>query len=294
MLSFHSHDLLMSVGKTHYETADEFVAESKVHGVNKAISVTSGNEPPAIDPGRTRLFLIHPKAVEVTVTEMEEQEVEKTEEVELPTGETKRVSYTETEMVEVEETEYVPGIIGYTYLTRVVYTEDADGNVPQYIQDYEATGALDVVKVGEPVPYADQEGFDAEGNPVEDEQESLYEAYGEAEVVDDLQRLYPPTQVTVETMEKADLSLLAEEGTVEGYTPPEGHDALHDDDGDVLAVVDMDSEWYKVMPSNNVSVEDRESGLSAVTASSVVGPYRVTVSEKPGASTRSVRVEKTR
>ena len=289
MVSFHSHDLLMSVGKTHYETAEEFATEAKYHGVNKAISVTSGNEPPVVNPGRTRLFLIHPRAVEVTVTETEEQEVEKTEEVELPTGEVKTVSYTETEMVEVEKTEYVPGVFGYTYLTRVVYTEDADGNVPKYIQDYEATGSLDVVKTGEPVSYSEQEGFDAEGNPVDDEQATFDVATDDAEPID-LQEMYPALEAPdIDEMEKADLSVLAEQGVIEGATPPEGQDALYGDDG-ALALVTMDGQTFKVMPSNNVAFDDdMENGIAATT---VLGPYRVSVVEN--GNSRDVEVEKTR
>ncbi|OYR58489.1 hypothetical protein [Halorubrum halodurans] len=284
MASFHSHDLLMSVGKTHYETADQFAAEAKVHGVNKAISVTSGNEPPVVNPGRTRLFLIHPHAVEVTTTEMEEQEVEKTEIVELPNGDTKTVSYTETEMVEVEKTEYVPGVFGYTYLTRVVYTEDADGNVPKYIQDYEATGALDVVNVGEPVSYAEQEGFDAEGNPVDTEQETF--DVTAAEPID-LGEMYPALEaMNPDDMERADLGSLADAEGVQGWAPSEEHDVFSGDEGDVLAVLREDGETVKIMPSNNVSIDGD-------VATSIVGPYRLTV-EDLGHGKRMVAVENTR
>ena len=299
MVSFHAHDYLMSVGKTHYETAEEFITEAKINGVNKAISVTSGNAPPVVNPGRTRLFLIHPKAVAVTATEMEEQEVEKTEEVELPNGDTKTVSYTETEMVEVETTNYVPGVIGYTYLTRVVYTKDADGNVPQYIQDYEATGSLDVVDVGEPVPYAEQDGFDAEGNAVDDEQDNLsdYSNTGDSEGFEmeiatddpeliDLQDAYPSSIPTVESMEKADMGLLSLSSEVKAYAPPESEDAFSGNGGDVLAVLRESGEPVKVTGSNNVSIEDN-------VATSVVGPYRLEV-EDIGHSKRMVTVEKTR
>ena len=286
MVSFHSNDLLMSVGKTYYETADEFIEEAKAHGVNKAISVTSKNDPPVVNPGRTRLFLIHPHAVETTVTENEEQEVEQTEIVELPNGEAKTVSYTETQMVEVEKTRYQPGVIGYTYLTRVVYTEDADGNVPKYIQDYEATGALDVVKAGEPIPYSEQEGFDGDGEPVEDEQQTLDIATDDPIPID-LDELYPALEMPItDEMEKADLGLLADAEQVKGWTPPEGDDALSGDEGGVLALVREDGEVVKVTPSNNVSIEGEK-------ATSVVGPYRLVV-EDLGHGKRMITAEKTR
>ena len=290
MVSFHSHDLLMSVGKSYYETADEFIEEAKAHGVNKAISVTSKNRPPVVNPGRTRLFLIHPHAVETTVAENEEQEVEQTEIVELPNGEAKTISYTETQMVEVEKTEYQPGVIGYTYLTRVVYTEDADGNVPKYIQDYEATGSLDVVKAGRPIPYSEQEGFDGDGEPVEDEQATISE-YPEMKhrpfVMAELDDLYPALEMPLtEDMEKADLGLLSDAEQVKGWAPPEGQDAFSGDDDGVLALVREHGEVVKITPSNNVSIEGEK-------ATSVVGPYRLVV-EDLGHGKRMITAEKTR
>lgn len=41
-------------------------------------------------------------------------------------------------------------IIGYAYLQEVVYTEPADGNVPQYVQDFASAGRLDVVDIEDP------------------------------------------------------------------------------------------------------------------------------------------------
>lgn len=38
-------------------------------------------------------------------------------------------------------------VIGYAYLQEVVFTEPADGHIPQYIQDYQAAGRLDVVDI---------------------------------------------------------------------------------------------------------------------------------------------------
>jgi hypothetical protein len=43
-----------------------------------------------------------------------------------------------------------PGIIGYVYLSRLVYTEPEDGKVPNYIKEHEENGYLDIVEVGEP------------------------------------------------------------------------------------------------------------------------------------------------
>ena len=303
MLSFHSNDLLMSVGATYYEDVDDFVAEAKVHGVNKAISVTSGNHPPAVNPGRTRLFLIHPNAVPVTVENEAEVEVEKTEEVELGNGETTTISYTETEMETVEETEYVPGVFGYTYLTRVIYTKDSDGNVPKYIQDYDSTGDLDVVEAGPARTYDEQEGFDEDGELVGDAQEVLMENYPELdsrafEMDDkvsfhDFSDLYPKTAgaleaPTLDRLEKADLGTLADmEEPVVGFPPVAGEDAHYGDENGALAIINVDDQMFKVMPSNNVSFDSRSE-----TATSVVGPYRVAVEDR--APERIVTVTRTR
>lgn len=328
MVSFHSHDLLMSVGRTHYETAEEFITEAKVHGVNKAISVTSGNEPPEINPGRTRLFLIHPGACEYTVTETEEQEITKKEKVQLPNGETKTVAYRETEEVEVEVTKTSPGIIGYTYLTRVVYTEDEDGNVPQYVQDYEAMGDLDVVQIGDEESYADQKDFTEDGDyaPQFEPKPAIRRVDGDAERVDraadrlrEVQAVVdgdaePPTfapkdypsvepvenrqdltavyegETDVADLERANLGVLAENGEVEGYIPPESHDAMNGDDDGLLALVREEDELVAVRPGASVNVE---SGPLWDYATTVAGPYRVTVTDARDGG-RLIQVERTR
>lgn len=62
-------------------------------------------------------------------------------------------------------------VIGFGYLQEVVYTEPADGNVPDYIQDYQAQGNLDVVDIEEPDeddgPDASIEDFADNGDPDE-------------------------------------------------------------------------------------------------------------------------------
>jgi len=308
MVSFESHDLLMSVGKTHYETPEQFINEARVHGVNKAISVTSGNEPPKVNPGRTRLFLIHPRACEFTTTEMEEQEVTKKEKVALPNGDTKTVAYKDTERVEVEKIEYVPGIIGYTYMTRVVYTEDADGNVPKYIQDYESTGDLDVVQIGEEVPFSEQEDFTEDGEyaPTFESTPAITRVDGDAERVDRAaQRLREARTVMEDSeteaeapavdgdpadLERASLSVLAETDTTVGFAPADEYDAMQDADDGVLAIVyGEEGEPQAVRPGASVSVE---SGPLYDYATTVAGPYRVTVTAD--GENRYVVVERTR
>jgi hypothetical protein len=310
MVEFQSQDLLLSVGKTHYPDVEDFINEARVHGVSKAISVTSGNQPPEVNPGRTRLFLIHPNAVEV------EREVETTA-GEMKTGdELLEVECEESDGIEdldddvlvtVHRTLSVPGVFGYTYLTRVVYTEDADGNVPAYIQEYDALGDLDIVRTGPEIPYSEQEDFNEEGDldadaildELIDAEDEIREFAENEEVVhgsidgDDLRNLmhdHPAIEApTIERMEKAPLGELAGEGEIEALRPPRGEDHFVDGEG-ALAVIEMDNHQYKIVPSNILSVDGE-----GRTATTQLGPYKVTVASPVGGSTsRTVEVENTR
>lgn len=127
MEPFRSPDLLMHVGKTHYQTATEFIKEARELGVNKRIPIGSRSDPPIINPMRTRLWLIHPNAVIIGDDDD-------------------------------GEPVYEAGIIGYSYLSRVIYTEDRDGKVPQYIQEHADADRLDVVSIGKKV------GFDEDNH----------------------------------------------------------------------------------------------------------------------------------
>ena len=98
---FQSRDLFMFVGKSYYETPEEFIEEVHEQGLSKAIPVSESQEPPRIDPGKTRLYLVHPRAV-----------------------------YYE------ESDTYKAGIIGYVYLHRTIYTEDEKGRFPAWAEDH--------------------------------------------------------------------------------------------------------------------------------------------------------------
>lgn len=112
MKSANGLDLLMRAGKTHYDEPWDFIDEAATRGLNKGIGVTQNRSPPVINPGTTRCFIVHPNAL----------------------GEDK------------------PGIVGFTYLTRVIYTQDTDGEIPKYAQDYVEAGYMDEVQAGEPEP----------------------------------------------------------------------------------------------------------------------------------------------
>ena len=297
MIEFQSQDLLLSVGKTHYPDVEDFVNEARVHGVSKAISVTSGNQPPEVDPGRTRLFLIHPNAVDVereietTAGEMnDDDEVLVIQDGDLDADHPADLA--DDVQLTVQRELSVPGVFGYTYLTRVIYTEDADGNVPAYIQEYDTLGDLDVVKTGRETPYSDQINFSDDGNL---DTEAVLAGLEEAE--DEIREFAANTSMeecpalvapTIETMEKAPYGELVEEGTIEAMRPPEGEDHFQTGEG-ALAVLSLDNQQYKVVPTNILSV-DGESR----TATTQVGPYKVEVTDTVGGAARTVRVENTR
>ncbi|AGM11306.1 hypothetical protein HHTV1_52 [Haloarcula hispanica tailed virus 1] len=250
-----SADLLMRVGKSYYDEPWDFIDETLELGLNKGISVHSNKSPPVIQPGRTRVWLIHPHACG----------------------------------------EDMPGVIGFVYLTRTIYTLDKDGNVPEYAQDYADAGKLDVVDIGQPEPLEDDDerdyediaeahqGLDSFEEPEEDADseettddeagaggDSEPEPQGEADI--------EPQQI--EDLEKASLGELANENWIPVNQPPEEYDAVHGS-GNLVAIVD----GRKVSASNNFTWEPEEQH-----GSSVVGPYTVEVRETNGE--RMLHVEK--
>lgn len=145
-------DMLMWVGETYYEDPAEYVEECRKYGLSKAIPVSKRQGPPAINPFHTRVFLVHPTAYRVyeqtTETESDGETVESTEKV--------RVSYLDDDRLGDDDADdpvkTVPGVIGYSYLTRVVWTAPEDGDIPKWAQQYEDTGQLEIVDMGDPVP----------------------------------------------------------------------------------------------------------------------------------------------
>jgi hypothetical protein len=143
-----ANDIIMWVGETYYPHPEDFISETKARGLNKAISMSTRNPPPVINPGKTRLFLIHPKGID-NYPETDEEELD--------------------EMGIEEEDRYTAAIIGYAYITRCIYTEDADGRIPDYIQRWEAANDLDVVSPGREISKEEMEN------------ESIEEGAGKAE-----------------------------------------------------------------------------------------------------------------
>jgi len=115
--SARSIDVLMSVGVSNYETPEEYIEECRTRGLNLKIPVSNKQEPPVVEPLRTRVFVIHPNGA----------------------GEGR------------------PAIIGYAYVTRNVFTTGTDASqddpdVPKWAENYAKTRPdFDLVDRGEPV-----------------------------------------------------------------------------------------------------------------------------------------------
>lgn len=121
-----AHDILMSVGETHWGEPDDFIRECRNLGLNLKIPAGKNNEPPVVLPFRTRCFVIHPNGYD----------------------------------------DGKAGIIGYAYLTRTIYTagEDAtqdDPKVPGYASEWSNNGLVDVVDRGEAIPEEESSGGSA-------------------------------------------------------------------------------------------------------------------------------------
>lgn len=112
-------DYIMHIGSSYYETPEEFIKECKTIGLNKRVPV-SKNKIPEIIPGRTRIFFVHPNAMD--------------------DGEQ-------------------PAVIGYSYVTRIIWvsSEKGDGHNPSYIEDWEKTGKIDIVEKDEEIPETSEE-----------------------------------------------------------------------------------------------------------------------------------------
>jgi len=138
MTSTRAIDVLMSVGVSNYETPEDYIDEVRERGLNLKIPVSSKQEPPVIEPLRTRVFVIHPHGC----------------------GENR------------------PGIIGYAYVTRNVFTSgtkatDDDPDIPKWAENYAKTRRdFDVVDRGEPI---------GEDEMVDEAQTTIEDAYADTD-----------------------------------------------------------------------------------------------------------------
>ena len=154
----YAEDMLMWVGETYYDDPRDFVEEARKFGLSKAIPVSKRQGPPAINPMCTRVFLVHPTAYRVyeqTTTDGDDEADGESEDDDENT-EKVRVSYLDDDNRLGEDDAEKPlntiaGVIGYSYLTRVVWTAPTDDDIPKWAKQYEDTGQLDIVDVGEPV-----------------------------------------------------------------------------------------------------------------------------------------------
>lgn len=138
----HAFDQLTWIGSSNYETPEEFIEETRKQGFNRGISVTQKSQPPVVNPFRTRVFCVHPNAL-----------VKKD-------GEYFRA---QEQDIKDDDVDTYAGIIGYAVVNRVVHTVDTDGEVPEYVQNYQDNQELDIVERGEeldPEEETDEQSLD--------------------------------------------------------------------------------------------------------------------------------------
>lgn len=111
-----AHDLLMSVGATHWQTPEGYIDECRRLGLNLKVPSSPNREPPVINPMRTRCWVVHPNGA----------------------GDGRAA------------------IIGYAVLSRTVFTtgEDAtedDPDVPEYAREWAEVGRVNLTTPGKEV-----------------------------------------------------------------------------------------------------------------------------------------------
>lgn len=109
----HAHDLLMSVGASHWPTPEEYIEECRERGLNLKIPAGKNNSPPTINPMRTRCWIVHPNGIR----------------------------------------EGRAALIGWAVLTRAVFTtgEEAtaeEPDVPTYAAEWAETGTVSLATPG--------------------------------------------------------------------------------------------------------------------------------------------------
>jgi hypothetical protein len=159
-------DLLMWVGKSHYPDPEAFVSEAKTQGVNKKIPTSGNQEPPMIRPFRTRLFVIHPRAIP-TGRDASGEEIE--------------IDNDDDDKADWDDQEFIPGIVGYTYLTRAIHTADPDGGHPEWAREYEQRGLLNRVTIGDMVTKDDPAHPDHESDDAGDDESGEGDGMGLSE-----------------------------------------------------------------------------------------------------------------
>jgi len=204
--SARSIDILMSVGVSNYQSPDDYIEECRTRGLNLKMPVSSNQEPPVIEPLRTRVFIIHPDGC----------------------GDGR------------------PGIIGYAYVTRNVFTTGTkatqdDPDVPGWAADFAKTrDDFDLVDRGEPI---------GEDESPDEAQTTIADA-----MVDD------PDPATVVPSDKPGRDV--EEAT--SATNPDGDPMPTDDGGDLNGsqVVDLKSVDYNVLKAWASTRDDVDAGQS--------------------------------
>jgi len=121
-------DILMWVGESYYPDVDTFIKEGIEHGFNKRVRLNGA--PPQFVRGLTKLYLLHPKA-------------------KLANG------------------QIGPGLIGYCYMTEVIYTIPKDGVMPDFVDKLIQRRQVQPVHIGPQIaPLEDQIAAREESSPL--------------------------------------------------------------------------------------------------------------------------------
>ncbi|NIT78775.1 MAG: hypothetical protein GWO44_18260 [Thermoplasmata archaeon] len=119
-------DMLDWIGESHYPTPESFIEEAKQLGVNRRLPKGFF---PRIRKGQTRVWFLHPKAIRAP-------------------GD--RISPDQEEMGVGDDFVLRPGLIGYSYLTHLIYTAPPNQAVPEDMKKRAAAGEIEIVELTPP------------------------------------------------------------------------------------------------------------------------------------------------
>lgn len=258
-----SHDLLMSVGETHWQTPGSYIEECREMGLNLKIPSGPNNEPPVVNPFVTRCWVVHPNGVE----------------------------------------DGRAGIIGYAVLTRTVFTtgEDAtadDADIPKYAQEWAETGKVDLATPGEEVdpeeeqPDAEIDDFAAKGDggatvvPSDKEGRDVEEAEGSVDGTVPMPNSNAPEGTRLREMdddeiaevedtlstEDSDVEIEDDVGDFEDYDPDEDDDLPDFEDATFWEQYDIPFD-FATAQNNRLGELQRDSTGTGETESTVTHLY---------------------
>lgn len=140
-------DILDWVGESYYPTPESFIEEAHAHGVNRRLP--KGTFPKVV-AGQTRSWFVHPRAI--TLYKADCPTCGTTHARWVPVGDggfrCPGCNLEWSKGWSQAETASRPGVIGYSYLTRTIYTAPPGEAVPETMKAKAAAGLVDIVQLG--------------------------------------------------------------------------------------------------------------------------------------------------